>query len=135
MSMDTEVGGVKGDVMTLNSKQLGILQHALGVDQHGQGPMYRNHFCAGEGDEAICRELVALGAMQQHRTTDLLPYFNCSVTEAGRQAVRDQSPPPPKLTRSQKRYRAFLDEDCGESFGTWLKWQNVRRLSATGGYE
>lgn len=29
-------------------------------------------------------------------------------------------PPAPKLTRSQKRYQAWLDADCGLSFAEWL---------------
>ena len=45
----------------------------------------------------------------------------CRVTEAGKQAVRDESPPPPKLTRSQKRYRRFLNADTGRPFREWLK--------------
>lgn len=107
----------------MTPEQLQILQHSLGVDQYGQGRMYRNHFCAGGSDVAICRELVALGYMHQHQTTDWLPYFNCSVTEDGKAAMIRESPKPPKLTRGQKRYRQFLKADTGESFGQWLKDQ------------
>ena len=81
--------------------QLQILQHSLGLDRYGRGAFYRNHFCAGGEDEAICRELVALGYMVQHPTTDAFNYFNCSVTEAGREAVRRESPKPPKAQRSR----------------------------------
>lgn len=105
----------------ITPRQLGILQHALGVDQYGRGQMYRNHYCAGEDDEADCRELVAAGLMRQHATTTTMPYFNCSVTDAGRKAMMDASPKPPKLTRSQKRYRQFLAHDSGLSFREWLK--------------
>ena len=59
--------------------------------------------------------------MQQHPTTDWLPYFNCSVTDAGKAAVKRESPSPPKLTRGQNNYRAFLDCDFGMKFGEWLK--------------
>lgn len=104
----------------MTSKQLGILQHALGVDQYGRGEMYRNHYCAGGDDEAACRELVEAGFMRQHATTELFPYFNCSVTDAGRLAMFEASPKPPKLTRAQSRYRRFLDADCGLSFREWL---------------
>lgn len=107
----------------VSPKQLEILQHALGVDKHGQGRMYRNHFCAGGSDEPICIELVSMGLMKQHLTTTWLPYFNCSVTDKGRQVVRDESPAPPKLTRSQIRYRRFLDAGSGLKFGEWLKQQ------------
>ena len=105
----------------LTPNQLHILQHALGVDQYGRGPRYRNQFCAGDDDEQACRDLVAKGYMRQHRTTELLPYFNCSVTDAGIAAMIAESPKPPKLTRSQHRYRRFLNEDSGVSFSEWLK--------------
>ena len=112
----------------MNSRQLEILQHSLGLDHYGQGKMYRNHFCAGGYDEVVCRELVALGYMQQHSTTEWLPYFNCSVTEEGKEAVKRESPNPPKLTRSQKRYRAFLAADCGVTFREWINiYQKVSK--------
>jgi hypothetical protein len=106
----------------LTPRQLEILQHSLGCDQYGRGPMYRNRFCAGGDDEGICRELVALGFMKEHRTTEMYPYYNCSVTDEGKRAVLEQSPKPPKLTRSQRRYQDFQRADCGVSFGEWLKW-------------
>lgn len=106
----------------LTPQQLEILQHSLGVDQYGQGQMYRNHFCAGGADEDICRELVALGYMETF-TRSYLPYYNCTVTDAGKAAMSAQSPKPPKLTRSQQRYRRFLKADTGESFIQWLKDQ------------
>lgn len=104
----------------LTDRQLEILQHALGVDAYGQGDHYRNHFCAGEDDEDVCRELVALGYMRHHPTRDWLPYFNCSVTDSGKAAMIAASPQPPKLTRGQRRYRQFLRADTGCSFGEWL---------------
>ncbi len=109
----------------LTPRQLEILQHALGLDQYGRGAQTRNHFCAGEDDEATCRELVALGYMATF-TRSWLPYYNCLVTDAGKAAVREQSPKPPKLTRSQQRYRRFLKADTGESFREWLKWHAIR---------
>lgn len=104
----------------MTTKQLGILQHALGLDQYGRGEFTRNHFCAGEDDEGDCRMLVADGYMETFER-EWLPYYNCRVTERGKQAVRDFSPSAPVLTRAQKRYRAFLDADCGLKFGEWLK--------------
>ena len=105
----------------MTAEQLHVLQHALGLDQYGDGNMSRNHFCAGGRDVEICQSLIDLGYMQRHRTTDVFPDFNCSVTEAGKMAVKRQSPPPPKLTRSQLRYREFLKADTGYSFCEWLK--------------
>lgn len=127
--------------MGVTERQLEILQHALGLNKYGRcaahddrricrdhysdtPPGHRNRFCAGADDEPDCRELVMLGLMVQHPTTAWLPYFNCSVTDAGRKAVRDNSQVPPKLTRSQQRYRDFINADCGATFGEWLKgWQ------------
>lgn len=118
---NSEISSNKKLSMNLSTSQLEILQHSLGVDKYGRGEMYRNFFCAGGDDEPTCRELVGLGLMRQHPTTETYPYFNCSVTELGKQAVREQSPKPPKLTRSQQRYRRFLDADSGLSFGEWLR--------------
>ncbi len=100
---------------------LHVLQHSLGVDQFGQGGMYRNHFCAGGKDVDLCRELVTLGFMVERPASELTggdPLFH--VTESGVNVVRNESPPPPKLSRSQKRYRQFLEADTGFSFKEWL---------------
>jgi hypothetical protein len=106
----------------MSDEQLQILQHALGVDEYGQGEMYRNHFCAGASDEPNCRELVALGYAEQFERS-YLPYFNVVVTEAGKHAMREASPKPPKLSRGQKRYREFLHADTGRPFIEWLRDQ------------
>ena len=127
-SLGHSVGGPR-----LNARQLEILQHALGVDQYGQGQMYRNHFCAGGADEDVCCELVELGFMQTF-TRSWLPYYNCTVTESGRAAMLAESPKPPKLTRAQQRYRRYLHHDSGLSFREWLKWYgtaNARPTEAT----
>lgn len=107
----------------MTPRQLEIIQHSLGADEYGHRKRYseRNHFCAGAADEPDCRELVALGLMKQHRTTEAYPYFNCSVTDAGIEAMRNESPTAPVLTASQKRYRDFLDADSGMSFIEWLR--------------
>jgi hypothetical protein len=105
----------------MTARQLEILQHALGVDQYGQGRMYRNHFCAGGGNVQTCQELISLGYMRRVATTTVFPDFNCRVTDEGRVAVLRESPKPPKLTRSQERYRRFLKADTGCSFIEWLR--------------
>jgi hypothetical protein len=115
----------------MTPRQLEILQHALGVDQYGRTPKgftpyTRNHFCAGEADEPDCRALVALGFMVEHERTQRLPYFHCSVTDAGKKAMHEASPKAPKLTRSQKRYRAFLDADSGYTFAEWIRLRELR---------
>lgn len=107
--------------------QLHILQHSLGVDKYGMGDIYRNHYCAGGTDADTCKELIALGYMEQFPTTEHWPYFNCKVTDAGRKAMFKESPKPPKMTRSQQRFRDYMDFadafDC--SFKDFLKIQKT----------
>lgn len=110
----------------MTAEQLQILQHALGVDQYGRGEMYRNHFCAGGKDVPVCESLVALGFVETFERA-YLPYYNCTVTEAGKRAMLAESPKPPKLTRGQQRYREFLSADSGVSFREWLKYSTARR--------
>ena len=106
----------------LTEDQLSILQHALGLDKYGQGQMYRNHFCAGGKDEDVCRELVAMGLMRVFApNASPLPYYNCAITVEGIEAMRRESPKPPKLTRAQKRYREWLRVSDLIGFGDWLK--------------
>lgn len=108
----------------MTAKQLEILQHALGVDQYGCTPKgfseyTRNHFCAGSDDEADCRELVKMGFAKQF-TASFLPYFNIYVSIEGMKQMHANSPKPPRLTRSPKRYRDFLEAALGISFREWL---------------
>lgn len=107
---------------------LHILQHSLGLDRHGlyEGGRdgYRNYFATGPDCDsyAPCRELAMLGFMiERPPRGDLRPYSTFIVTELGREAVAEHSPPAPKLTRSQKRYQRFLDHDCGMKFRDWLR--------------
>lgn len=107
------------------SERLHILQHSLGVDQFGQGNQYRNRFVTGAGSDDYddCMELVVAGLMVR-RDGASLPFGGMDlfhVTDAGKAFVAEHSPKPPKLTASAKRYRAYLDADCGLSFGEWLK--------------
>lgn len=105
---------------------LHILQHSLGVDQHGQGRQYRNHFVTGEGsdDYPDCMEAVRLGLMTMGRRSELTGGMDAFfVTDAGKLYVAENSPPPPKLTRSQKRYRAWLNvsDATGETFAQFIR--------------
>lgn len=109
------------------SNKLHILQHSLGLDQYGRGKRYRNHFCTGPGssDFADCQSLAEQGLMIDHgpgKWSGDMHLF--SVTAEGDDYVVRHSPPPPKLTRSQKRYLEYLKvADCFESFGHWLKYK------------
>ena len=106
----------------MTEEQLSILQHALGLDKYGQGTPSRNHFCAGAADEPDCRALVEMGYMYVfHPYASPLPYYNCAVTDAGREAVRRESPPAPKLSRSQRRYRNWKRVADLISFAEYLR--------------
>ncbi len=107
---------------TVSPSQLQILQHSLGVDQHGRGQQYRNHFCTGEGssDYADCRALVDLGLMRVRPGMNGDDYL-FHVTAQGVTEMHASSPPPAKLSRSKRRYQIWLEADSGELFGDWLK--------------
>lgn len=107
---------------------LHILQHALGLDEHGlyKGARdgYRNHYVTGPDCDsyAPCRELVEGGLMAEHPPREgWLPYSTFVVTDRGREVVAEQSPPAPKLTRGQKRYQRYLRSGADMSFGDWLR--------------
>lgn len=106
----------------ITPRQLEILQHALGADEYGQGGGHRNRFCAGAAGEPDCRALVEMGLMAVfHPNKSPLPYYNVAVTDVGKTAMLMSSPPPPKLSRSQRRYREWARSESGESFGEFLR--------------
>jgi hypothetical protein len=108
----------------VTAEALHILQHSLGLDRHGRGEAYRNHFVTGPGsdDFAWCERLAAAGLMHAHGEKGALTGGDhlFTVTQNGRDYVREFSPKPPKLTRSQRRYRQYLQDDSGLPFGEWL---------------
>ena len=103
-----------------------ILQHALGLDEYGQGNPYRNHFVAGEDCDnwALCMAHVEAGRMVRHEPREIFGgsgHYCFVVTEAGKAFVAEHSPKPPKLSRAKQRYRAWLKVGDLISFGDWLK--------------
>jgi hypothetical protein len=104
-----------------SAAQIHILCHSLGLTYGRE--MYRNHFVTGEGstDHPDCEALVNMGLMTKQAGGPLTggddAFF---VTEAGK-AVAIQSLP--KLSRSQERYRRWLDvaDVTNQPFGEWLK--------------
>lgn len=118
---------------TKRDESLHILQHALGLDDFGVGKggrhpfnTYRNHYVASlDGDHgALLMAHVDAGRMIRRGPNELYgggDSYCFVVTDVGRVYVRDNSPKPPKLTRAQRRYRAWLKADCGLSFGEWLQ--------------
>lgn len=119
----------------MDSKHLHILQHSLGLDQYGRGTFYRNHFVTGEGskDHADCMALVEIGYMGVRKSHPLAGGDDGFwVTEAGKRAVREHSPSPPKLTRDQQRYQDWLRYDGSMSFIDYLKWKSRQRRQIGG---
>lgn len=110
----------------MTTQHLHILHHSLGLDQYGQGNQYRNHFVTGEGskDHSACMELVDAGLMTRRSGNPLTGGDDLFiVTTKGIEFVALNGPAPPpraKLSRSQKRYQAFLRADTGLSFAEWI---------------
>lgn len=105
----------------MDNAQLHILRHALGIRDDGRGATYRNHFVTGEDSAAHphCMELVDSGHMERHASNELTGGDDLfTATESGLQAARPQHPE--RMTRGQRRYRAYLDADSGLHFGEWL---------------
>lgn len=106
----------------MSDNQLHILQHALGLDEYGRGSMYRNHYVTDAEGDPDCETLRKAGLMKGWGAREIFGGGRMySVTDKGKDAVIELSPPAPKLTRSQKRYQRWLNADCGMSFGEWLK--------------
>lgn len=118
----------------MTPRQLEIMQHCWGADVYGRRQRFSscNYFCAGVKDEGDCRALIAMGYMQGHRRTDSFPYLNCSCTDVGVLAMNRESPAPPRLTRSQQRYRRFLDADSEMSFRDWIRYEADSRFRVEG---
>jgi hypothetical protein len=110
-----------------------ILHHTLGLSDYRVKESYRNHFVASDGhhDIEVIDRLCKSGLMEERKA----PGF-CSdetrvfiVTEAGKKVAYETRPKPPNMTRGQKRYQKYLDSDCCQSFGDWLKdpyWDEYR---------
>jgi hypothetical protein len=102
-------------------RQLGLMRHALGISEDTR-TSYRNYFAASPNcdDHAEWLTMVENGYATNHgpkpHYADLV-FF--SVTEKGEILAR-RFAPRPKLTKSQARYRAYLDADMGCSFREYL---------------
>lgn len=107
----------------LNADQLHVLRHALGVGDAGTGCAYRNHFVTGAGsaDHALCTGLVEAGMMFRHAGSTLSGGDDVfTVTERGRAAAVSVAVAPP-LSRSKRRYQAYLRSESNESFIDWVR--------------
>lgn len=102
----------------LSNELLHILQHSLGVNQYGQGEMYRNRFCAGGKDIEKCQELTKLGYMVERNPVFNDPWW--SVTESGIQAVLLRSPKPEPKGKRWKCLAPWRDPKSPQSDGHWF---------------
>lgn len=109
----------------ISDRQIQILRHALGIGHDGRGATYRNHFVTGPGSKDFdsCMALVEEGCMVRRDGSPLTGGDDLFiVTDKGRAAARNTEPEK-RLTRSQRRYRAYLASDSGLPFGEWLRYE------------
>jgi hypothetical protein len=99
----------------------------MGCDQYGRGTMYRNRYVSDPNPdlEWLCKKgwLHDHGAYQEFGG---MHYY--SVTAPGVAAMKSASPLPPKLSRDQRRYQAFLAADSGMTFKEWLQCKRYQRV-------
>ena len=110
----------------LNAEELHILQHSLGLDRFGRGQSYRNRFVTDPAnpDGQKIQRLISLGYMADRGAQTLAGGMHCyMVTTAGVEAVALQSPKPPKLTASQRRWQRYREADFFENFRQFLAWE------------
>lgn len=120
------------DGFSIPREQLNILRHAIGYDDNGND-LYpnarsdderRNRFVTGPAhkDGQNCQRNVEQGWMADHGAQTMMGGDHCyTVTDEGKSVVRLHAPLKKRLTKSQERYRRFLNADCGLRFGEWLK--------------
>ena len=119
---------------------LNVLQHSLGCDQYGRPtPLgrrpnfdddfgcYRNRFVTDSTspDGRNCSALVSLGYMRDQGTQNFLSGMHCyTVTQAGYEAMKQSSPPPPKITAAKRRWAAYraARKVLNFSFVEYLRW-------------
>jgi len=67
---------------------LHILRHSVGLDDHGKGNQYRNHYAASPGSESFakCNELVEMGYMRDMGPAGSLRCF--VVTQLGMDKIK-----------------------------------------------
>lgn len=102
-------------------RDLELLRHMLGIDNAETHPPTRNYFAAEPDDVAIAR-LAAMGLVELTGSKAAifgdLVFWRC--TEQGRAVAIGSRERPPRLRRSQRIYRAWLDCDTADTFKTFL---------------
>lgn len=120
--------------MKLTPSQLHIIQHSLGLDQYGRGREYRNSFVAPKdgNDWNDLQALVTGSCMVYHGPQKIFGEMHgFQVTDWGRQKMHEQSPEPPKVSKSKQRYHEWMA--VGEcypdwNFIDWLKYKQKRKV-------
>lgn len=108
----------------MTPKQLNILRHSLGLDDHGIGRQYRNRFVTGPGstDWGDCKSLVQQGLMSERANVTVFGGDSCFwVTDSGKAAVNAATPVPEKVSRGRRRYLTYIRGPWSMTFGEWLK--------------
>ena len=111
--------------MDISNYQRGLMAHT--VSDPG-----RNWFGTGKGKDATEFDDLVRGGMAIKRAApswsgDEVIY---SLTRMGKKYLVDTTPEPPKTTRGQRRYRAYLNSESNESFIEWLSnsyWKDYRK--------
>lgn len=130
----------------MNPDLLHILQHSLGCDNHGRPtPLgripnhddefgcYRNRFVTDptSPNGQQCQALVSLGYLHDHGPQRIAGGMHCySVTQAGYEAMKAASPPPPKIPAAKRRYMAWRELADSMSFREFLLWDGRRKYEA-----
>ena len=120
-------------MMGITKEEKSILFHTLGLNY--KPISFRNHFVASKNhsDYKTLESLREKGLMELGKAPSFCPESDIlyHVTTKGKEiAISEKKKSIPKLTRSQKRYKAFLLSDTTESFIEWLQnpyWDNYRK--------
>lgn len=110
----------------LTPQQAEVLLHTLGLTEPGSRST-RNLFVTGKGDPHLAdlEALVVAGLMRETRRPGFLAEGDrvFMATSDGLARALSIQPKPPKLTRSQERYRRWLYLDSGLPFADFLRWR------------
>ena len=105
-----------------------MMQHTLGLDAHGQPPegyrgcsddefsgCYRNRYVTDSTspDGQECEAMIEAGWMAKpsRQPSFIGGMTNYFFTQAGYDAVKKWSPPPPRLSKAKQRYRDYCNTD------------------------
>jgi hypothetical protein len=118
--------------MKITKNQFNMMKHALGLNY--KETSFRNHYVSSKtGKDFDEWQYLVKNCLAVEMKSSLIGYhFVCfQVTERGREIVKILiQKTKPKLTRSQKRYKAYLKSDTEETFIDWLRnpyWDDYRK--------